>query len=123
MSIKNQGGLIFSSYFSFKIILAAEHIFLFLTDNLKNINIPNLENKIIAHVNNKFILDHNIFKTLNCKNVCLSDRPHKMLLITLLVKKFLSVRLHSYGKFYSSDLLSPVSKRQELTKTILFYNQ
>lgn len=94
-----------------------------LTDNLKNINIPNLENKIIALVNNTFVLDRNIFKTLNCENVCLSDRPHKMLLITLLVKKFLSVRLHSYGKLYSSDILNSVSKRQKLTKTILFYNQ
>lgn len=122
-SIKNQGGLIFSSDCSFKIILAVEHFFLLLTDNLKNINIPNLENKIIALVNNKFVLDRNIFKTLDCENVCLSDRPHKMLLITLLVKKFLSVRLHSYGKLYSSDILNPVSKRQKLTKTILFYNQ
>lgn len=96
ISIKNQGGLIFSYYeCSFKIIHAAEHFFLFLTDNLKSINLPNLENKIIAHVNNKFVFDHNIFKTLHRENVCLSDRPHKILLITLFVKKFLSVRLNS----------------------------
>lgn len=69
--------------------------FLFLTDNFKSINLPNLKNKIIAHVNNTFILDHNIFKTLRFENVWLSDRPHKMLLKNTFRKEFLGVRLHS----------------------------
>lgn len=121
--LKNQGGLIKTCDSVFKIIKESEIIFLYLTNYLKNINIPNLDNTIISHVINKFALDSTIFNGLNCENVEILDRPHKLILITLLVKKFISVRLHSYGKQFSSDLLNPVCKRQKLTKTILFYNQ
>lgn len=122
-SFKNVGGLILSSESSFKIIMATEHYYLYITDNLKNLNVLNLEKKVICYVNNKFVLDNNIFTILNCENVGLLDRPHKMILITFLVKKYLNIRLNSYGKLFSSDILNPVTKRQMLTKTILFYNQ
>lgn len=121
--LKNQGGLVITSICVFRIIKETEISFLYYTNHLSNINIKNLDKKIISHVINKFVLDHSIFKNLSCENVEILERPHKLVLITLLVKKFLSVRLHSYGKQFSSDLLNPVSKRQKLTKTILFYNQ
>jgi len=43
ISKKNFNGLILSSDSSFKIILAAESYYLYLTNNLKQINVPNLE--------------------------------------------------------------------------------
>lgn len=122
-SLKNLGGLFLSSESSFKVIIEAEKYYLYLTNNLTKINVPNLQKKIIFYVINKFALDFNIFNSLNCENVGLLDRPHKIFLITHLVKRFLSVRLQSYGKQFSSDVLNTVSQRQKLTKTILFYNQ
>lgn len=121
--LKNQGGLVITSNCVYRIIKESEISFLYHTNYLSSINIKNLDKKIISHVVNKFVLDRSIFKDLSCENVGILERPHKLVLITLLVKKFLSVRLHSYGKQFSSDLLNPVSKRQKLTKTILFYNQ
>lgn len=95
------GVLILSSDSAFKVILAAEDYYLYLTDNLKHINVPNLEKKIIFYVN-----DNCIFSILSCDNVSLLDRPHKMSLITLLVKKYSSIRLYSYGKLFSSSIKS-----------------
>ena len=122
-SFKNLGGLFLSSESSFKVIIEAEKSYLYLTNNLTKINVPNLQKKIIFYFINKFALDFNIFNSLNCENVGLLDRPHKIFLIPHLVKRFLSVRLQSYSKQFSSDVLNTVSQRQKLTKTILFYNQ
>jgi len=121
--LKNQGGLVISSNCVYRIIKESEISFLYHTNYLSSINIKNLNKKIISHVVNKFVLDNSIFKHLSCENVGILERPHKLVLITLRVKKFFSVRLHSYGKQFSLDLLNPVSKRQKLTKTILFYNR
>lgn len=107
----------------YRIIKEAEISFLYYTKYLSSINVQNLDKKIISHVVNKFALDNSIFKDLSCENVEILEKPHKLVLITLLVRQFLSVRLHCYGKQFSSDLLNPLNKRQKLTKTILFYNQ
>ena len=115
--------MVITSNCVYRIIKESEISFLYHTNSLSSINIKNLDKKIISHVVNKFVLDRSIFKDLSCENVGILERPHKLVLITLLVKKFLSVRLHSYSKQFSSDLLNPVSKRQKLTKTIIFYNQ
>lgn len=120
--LKDRGTLITSSNCVFKIIREIEITLMHFTNYLTNINIQNLEKKVISHLKNRFALDVSIFKHLNC-NVEILERPHKLVLLTLIVKKFLSVRLHSFGKQFSSDFLNPVSKRQKLTKTILFYNQ
>jgi len=122
VSLRNNGGLTSASLNVFKIISETEKYLLLLTDDLKKLNIQNLDLKIIFFCNKKFSLDQNIFKNLSC-NVPLFDRPHKMLLISLLVKKYLSIRLHSYGKMYSTEILNPLSNRHKLTKHILFMNQ
>jgi len=94
---------------------------LILTNNLKTLNISKLDEKIIHYCNNKFSLDQTIFKELDCTNISILERPHKMILITLLTKKYLSVRLKSLGKTISNTFA--VSKRHKLTKLILFSNQ
>jgi len=96
---------------------------LYLTDNFKKIHIKNIDNIIINYCTNKLTMDSSIFENLNCDNVSFLDRPHKLILITLLIKRYLSLRLNSFGKVYSSDILNPVSKRKKLANTIIFYNQ
>lgn len=123
IDFKNNGGLISPSESSFKVVYQTEIFLLILTNNLQTLNIPNLDIKITSLVNKKFALDKNIFKYLECDNVFTLDRPHKMVLISLLIKTFLNIRLHSYGKMYSTDKLNPVSHRHKLTKQILFMNQ
>jgi len=120
---KNKGGLVSPSESSFKVIFEAEKMLVCLTDNLKNINIKNLDKIIITYCKNKLVGDNNIFINLNCDNISFLDRPYKLMIISVLIKRYLSIRLHSFGKVYSSDILNPISQRQKLTKTIIFYNQ
>jgi len=98
-------------------------MFLFLTDDFKSLHIPNLDIKIIFHTVNMYSLDNKIFSDLNCDKVSLLERPHKLILITHITKKFVRLRLKSFGKMYSTDILNPVSKRHKLSKLILFSNQ
>lgn len=123
VNLKNKGGLVSVSNSVFTIIQEAEKMFLFLTNNLQSLHKPNLDITIIYHVINMYSFDKRIFPDLNCDNVCLLERPHKLVLITLITKKFIRLRLKSFGKMYSSDYLNPISKRHKLSKIILFSNQ
>lgn len=123
VNLKNQDGLISASDSVFKIIHEADKMFLFLTDNLTSLHITNLDIKIILHTVNMYSLDKKIFSDLNCDNVSLLERPHKLVLITLISKQFVNLRLKSFGKMYSTDILNPVSRRDKLSKLILFSNQ
>jgi len=123
INLKNKGGLISASDSVLKIIQEVDKIFLFLTDNFKSLHIPSLDTKIICHTDNMYSLDCKIFSDLNCDNVSLLERPHKQVLITLITKQFVRLRLKSFGKMYSTDILNPVSKRHKLSKLILFSNQ
>jgi len=95
--------------------------FSFLTKNFKTLHVVDLNLKIIQRVINKYSLDKNIFLDLNCDNVSSLERPRKLALITLLTKKFSKLRLKSFGKMYSSDIMNPVSQRHKLS--ILQSNQ
>lgn len=123
LNFKNKGGLVWPSESSYKVIFEAEKILLILTENLKKLHVQNLDHKIILYVVNKFTTDSSIFSDLACENVEILERPHKIVLISALTKRYLSVRLKSFGKMYSCDILNPVSKRHKLTKQILFTNQ
>jgi hypothetical protein len=89
-----------------------------LTDNLTDINKSNLKRKIIYLCSNKLSLDHTIFNELDC-NLSILERPHKMILITVLVNRYLNVRLKSFGKQYTASI-NIISKRYKLNKLILF---
>jgi len=56
-------------------------MFLLLTDNYKILNSIDLMNKTLYHSINQFALNHNIFKNLNCENVSILKKPHKVVLI------------------------------------------
>lgn len=111
VNLRQNGGLILGSESSFKIIMEAEKILLNLTNNLTNLNIPNLNKKIMYQCTNNLSLDHNIFSELDC-NSSILERPHKMILISLLINRYLSVRLKSFGKEYSA-LVNTTSKRHK----------
>jgi len=81
-------------------------LFLLLKNNFKSLHVKNLNVKIIQHTIKKFSLDKNIFADLNCDNISLLERPHKLVLITLLTKTFSKLRLKSFGKIYSSDIMT-----------------
>lgn len=123
LNLKNKGGLISGSKDAFKTIVETEKLFLYYTHNLKRLNFPNLNIIILRQIINKFSSERNIFQDLNCENTSILDRPHKIVLITLITNRFLSIRLKSYGKMFSSTILNPHSKRHTLTKQILFSHQ
>jgi hypothetical protein len=121
--LKNKGGLISGSEDAYKIIVETEKLFLYHTNYLKKLNTINLNKIILRQIINKFVLDQYIFLDLCCENISILERPHKIVLITLLTNKFLSIRLKSYGKMFSTNILNPHNKRHKLTKEILFSNQ
>jgi len=88
LNLKNKRGLISRSEDAFKIIVETEKLFLYYTHNLKRLIFPNLNIIILCQIINKFSLDHNIFQDLNCENISILDRPHKIVLITLITYRF-----------------------------------
>lgn len=98
-------------------------MFLILTNNLKKVNVQNLDILIIPHCIKKCSMDKTIFSYLNCKNITLTDKPHKIVLITVLTKQFLTLRFKSYGKMLSVNTLNPKSQIHKLNKLVLFANQ
>lgn len=91
-----------------------------LTDNLTDLNKSNLKRKIIHLCSNKWSLYHTIFNELDC-NSSILERPHKMVLITVLINRYLNVRLKSFGKQYTASI-NTISKRHTLNKLVLFPN-
>jgi hypothetical protein len=85
-----------------------------LIDNLTDINKSNLKRKIIHLCSNKLSLDCTIFNELDC-NPSILERPHKMVLITVLVNRYLNVKLKSFGKQYIASI-NTISKRHKLDK-------
>lgn len=69
LTSKNRGGLILPSDNVFKVIVQAEKVLLFYTDNLKDLNISNLERKTISSCNNLLALNNNIFSDLIYENI------------------------------------------------------
>lgn len=83
--MKNKGGLILVFKSVFLIILEEYKLFLFLhlTNNHKCFCVPQLN---VKHDISTLLLDINIFQQLNCNNITLFDQPHKLKLITLIIK-------------------------------------
>jgi len=107
----NNGGLIRPSKSVYKIILETEKQIKQVTNNFENLTIKNLDLKIITYVKNVLTLDNLIFSDLNCENTDPLEIPHKIRLITAIAQRYLEIRLHSYSKFYTQEILKPVKKR------------
>jgi len=79
----------------------------------------NLDLKIINHCIRLFSLDSNIFPSLSCENVSILERTHKLVLITIIAKKYLKIRLHSFSKTYTESI--NVIYNYYITITIIIY--
>lgn len=117
----SNGGLISVSDSVFKITLEAENLFIILTNNTRNLQRVNMD-VIINEISNKFTLDGRvIFNHYDCNFLELAfEAPHKVQLIKSVAKAYLKLRFVWFGKFYTTDIMNPISKRQQLNKLILF---
>jgi len=118
LDYNNNGGLIRPSISVYKIILETEKQIKLLTNNFSKFLIKNLDLKVITQVKNQLALDNLIFANLNCENTDISEIPHKIKLITAIAHRY--IRLYSYFKFYTQEILKPIKKRHILSKQILF---
>lgn len=116
----NDNNLVRPSISVFKVILETEKYIRFISNNLSQFQVKQLDIKVITHVKNLLALDPCIFKNLNCEDIDLLEIPHKIKLITALAQRYLKIRLYSYAKFYTQEILKPLRKRHRLIKQILF---
>lgn len=70
-------------------------------DNFKNLHIKILDEKIILYNINTFTTNPSLFSDLNCENIEILGRSHKICLFSFFTKRYLGVRLKSFGKMYS----------------------
>jgi len=121
LDYNNNGGLVGSSISVYKIILETEKQFKSLTNHFSKLLIKNLDLKVITQVKNQLALDNLIFANLNCDNTDISEIPHKIKLIkTTIARRYINIRLYSYFKFYTQEILKPIKKRDIFSKQILF---
>lgn len=59
--------------------MEVEKMLLILTINLKILNISKLDEKNKHYCNNTFSLDQTKFKELDCTNISILERPHKVI--------------------------------------------
>lgn len=121
VDVKNNGGLVYASQDVHKIICATEtELLMFIkTDKLQE---EDTFSKIIYRVTRKYV-NTDVFCN---NNECFQgleiglEIPHRLQLINIICKKYLTLRMYSYSKTLTKDILNPVSKRQKLSKLILF---
>jgi len=72
VDFKNRGGLISGSDSAFRVIIEAE----------KNVSYINKKFKKTKYCIKKFSVDKTIFSYLNCENITLTVKPHKIVFIS-----------------------------------------
>jgi len=118
----NKGKLCFPSSTTYKIILNAEKAFLSEV-NSGNFGIPHFKKNMIAAVIYKYLINDNIAFTPKHPVIDNDEDIHEMQLIKTLVLTYANIRIPSYAKKRSlSHLGNRVNARQQLNKTVLFYN-
>jgi len=118
----NKGKLCFPSSTTYKIILNAEKAFLSEV-NSGNFGIPHFKKNMIAAVIYKYLINDNIAFTPKHPVIDNDEDIHEMQLIKALVLAYANIRIPSYAKKRSlSHLGNRVNARQQLNKTVLFYN-
>jgi len=122
VSFSTNGGLVFASDSVHKILIATEKQIQIETLGLTKLTIKNLHLKILNTVKHNLALDNKIFSDVVC-DVEPLEIPHKIRLINVICYRYLKIRLYTYGKFFSQEILQPDKKRHRLTKIILFSNQ
>lgn len=119
----NNGGLVKPSASVFSICKETEKQLHIITDHFCEINIKEIDKKVINKVKNVLVFNNKIFPNLQCEDINLLEMPHKIQLIIAVCNKYITIRLHSYSKFYQEEILKPIRKRHQLTKQILFLRE
>ena len=126
VQIKNSGGLIQSSYFVYKIITTAEKIFhLTVVDNpLKITSNRVLVLKMVYHIFKSCKWDKYIQNSEHAYQVEITSDDHITQLVITIYSKYLHIRLNTYGKRYTREIInkSQASLRHQLLKLTLFKN-
>lgn len=123
LNFSNNGGLLKPSSSVFYICKETEKQLQIITDCFSQLNINQIDKKVINKVKNILIFDKKIFPTLQCEDTNLLEMPHKVQLIITICNKYITVRLHSFSKFYQDEILKPIRKRHQLSKQILFLRE
>lgn len=126
IDVRNRGGLVYVSNDVHKIVCATETEFRrsFITKE-KKVPDKNAYSKISYRVSRRYALDTDVFSiTDECydKFDIGIEVPHRLQLINIICRKYLTLRMYSYSKTLTKDIVNPVSKRQKLSKLILFNN-
>lgn len=122
VSLKNRGGLVRASDSVFEIIRATENCISVATNNFENFKQRNISLTVMKSIEKTYINKSNIFSKCNMCEINLSEISHKLKLIKLICNKYLKIRLPTYARFHSQEIINPVTKRQKLNKFILFNN-
>lgn len=122
--VKQRGGLKLPSDSVYKTIRLTETLFKSLIIDKKKLFVKNMDQKIIIYVQNELATSSTVFREYNdCWDTTdLYTKPHKIDIINQIIRTYLKIRLHAYSKILTSSIVKTASKRQKLTKTILFYN-
>jgi len=123
-STKQRGGLKLALNNVFKTVQHTESLFKSLMIEKKQLFVKNISLKIMVYVQNALATSTTMFQECdNCWDTSdLFSRPHKIKIINHITRTYLNIRLHAYSKIMTSSIIKPASKRQKLTKTVLFYN-
>jgi hypothetical protein len=121
---KNNGGLVYPSQSSYKVIEIADTVFQKILNGITGVpTIKDLDFKIISVVLDRTV-GMELFPSLGCHTIFFDMAKkefHQVLLIKLLVRHYLRIRLFHLGKRNRDSL--GISNRHTLTKTILFSNE
>lgn len=125
IDIKNKGGLVYASNDVYKIVCATETEFRQSLTEGQNKLTKDAYFKIIHRVKRRYVLHTDLFPN---NDDCYEefeigvDTPHRLQLITIICQKYLTIRMYSHLNTLNKDVINPVSKRQKLSKLILFNN-
>ena len=119
VQIKNSGGLIQSSYFVYKVITTAET-----THSLKITSNRVLVLKMVYHIVKSCKWDKYIQNYEHADQVEIASDDHITQLVKTISSKYLHLRLNTYGKRYTREIInkSQASLRHQLLKLTLFKN-
>lgn len=120
--LKNRGGLVRASKSTFDIVQATENALIVLTDNFKDLQVKNIKSKVIMALKRKYMDKAGVFMECSNCEVNIFEKSHKLNLIELVANKYLNIRLLTYARHHSLEIINPPTKRQKYNKLVLLSN-
>jgi len=120
--MKNRGGLKYTSDGVYKIVKLTETLFKTIMVDKKQMFIKNMDLKIMINVQNYWRQTPRYFQNVMLAGIQQIYWQDLTKSINKVTRTYLNVRIYSYSKIITSLIMKTASKRQKLSKTILFYN-